>query len=223
MKDSRLICIFTLFFLVAFPAISGDSSSSNEGSGESVLSRFSAEQQEKLLAGEVVFEYVLKDTRDATDTESTTKGYGKAITIVNAPVEEGFKIFCQHEKEYLYFPRMTVSKVLKTHGNEAIVYKELDYTVATVRYTHVMTIVPEAHRVDFTMDPTGVNDIKASEGYFQFESFDDKRSLFTYALLNADIGVAVPEFIKKYISSRDLPEVAANVKKRIESGGKWEK
>jgi hypothetical protein len=84
-------------------------------------------------------------------------------------------------------------------------------------------MVPEEHRVDFKVDPTGVNDIRNSEGYFDFDRIDETRSLFTYALTDSDIGVPVPDFLKKYISSRDLPAIAESVKKRIESGGKWEK
>ena len=43
------------------------------------------------------------------------------------------------------------------------------------------------------------------------------------ALDPGDKGIPVPEFIVKALSSRDLPGIAGNLKKRIESNGKWRK
>ena len=52
---------------------------------------------------------------------------------------------------------------------------------------------------------------------------DDKRCLFIYGLTKGEIGVPVPEFIKKYATSKDLPNIVLSVKKRVESGGTWQK
>jgi len=182
------------------------------------LDRFSKEQKEKLLKGEAIYEYVLEE-----DGDKGTKAHGRAIVLVNAPAEEGYKIFCDFEKEYLYFPRMTVSKVLETNGNVSRVYKELDFGIATLRYTHFMTRNDKELRVNFEKDPDGVNDFKESAGYFQFVKIDDKRCLFIYGLTKGEIGVPVPEFIKKYTTSKDLPNIVLSVKKRVESGGTWQK
>ena len=185
---------------------------------KSPLDRFSREQKAKLLMGEAVFEYVIDEAGD-----KGSKAHGRAVALVNASAEDGYKIFCDFEKEYLYFPRMTVSKVLDTKGNVSRVYKELDFTVMTVRYTHFMTKNDKDLRVDFEKDPDGVNDFKESAGYFQFEKIDDKRCLFIYGLTKGEVGVPVPEFIKNYALSKDLPNIVLSVKKRVESGGKWEK
>jgi len=182
------------------------------------LDGFNQEQQEKLLKGEAIYEYIINDKGDQGAT-----GYGRAVALVNAPAAEGYKIFCDFEKERLYFPRMTVSKVLKVEGNVSTVYKELDFTVTTMRYTHFMTRNDEELRVDFEKDPNGVNDFEESAGYFQFVKIDDQRSLFIYGLTKGEIGIPVPEFIKNYVTSKDLPNIVLSVKKRVESGGKWQK
>ena len=182
------------------------------------LDRFSKEQKEKLLKGEAIYEYVLEE-----DGDKGAKAHGRAVALVNAPAEKGYKIFCDFEKEHLYFPRMTVSKVLDTKGNVSRVYKELDFGIATLRYTHFMTRNDKELRVDFEKDPKGVNDFKESAGYFQFVKNDDKHCLFFYGLTKGEIGVPVPEFIKKYVTSKDLPDIVLSVKKRVESGGTWQK
>jgi hypothetical protein len=45
----------------------------------------------------------------------------------------------------------------------------------------------------------------------------------TYVVGSVDVGLPAPEFILKALSSRDLPGIAANVKKLLESDGKWKK
>ena len=182
------------------------------------LDRFSAEQKAKLLKGEAVYEYMLDEAVD-----KGSKAHGRAVALINASAEDGYKIFCAFEKEYLYFPRMTVSKMLNTNGNVSRVYKELDFSIATMRYTHFMTRNDKELRIDFERDPDGVNDFKESAGYFQFVKIDDKRCLFIYGLTKGEIGVPVPEFIKKYVTSMDLPNIVLSVKKRVESGGTWQK
>ncbi len=145
------------------------------------------------------------------------------MIIIAAPVEQCFKMFCDFDRQYLYFPAITNSKALNRSENRVVIYKELDYRVAVFRYTHILTIDPARRRVDFVTDPTGVNDIKFSQGFFQFEKIDDTRALFTYGLVKLDPGIKIPEFIQEYMTSRDLPKMAINLKKYIESGGKWKK
>ena len=186
------------------------------------LDRFSKEQKAKLLAGEAIYEYVIEN-----EGEKNQKAHGRAVALVNAPAEEGYKIFCDYEKEYLYFPRMTVSKVLDTKGNVSRVYKELDLTIITVKYTHFMTRNDKDLRVDFEKDPDGVNNVKESAGYFQFVKIDDKRCLFIYGLTKGEMGIPIPSFIKDYVTdkyaSKDLPNIVLSVKKWVESGGTWQK
>ena len=108
-------------------------------SAKNPLDRFGDKQKAKLLAGEAIYEYVIDDTG------KNDKAHGRAVALVNAPAAEGYKIFCDFEKEYLYFPRMTVSKVLKVEGNSYTVYKELDFGIATLRYTPVSYTHLRAH------------------------------------------------------------------------------
>jgi hypothetical protein len=189
-----------------------------EKKGGGTLDRFSPEQKKKLFAGEAIFESVIGE-----NAAGASQAHGRTCVLISKPISECYKIFCDFNNQYLYYPHMKVSKVLKTDGNKIIIYKELDYVVTTVRYTHVLTLDPARHRVDFDLDPTGVSDVKASAGYFMFEKVADNASLFTYELTKMDAGVKIPDFIKTYMSSKDLPEIALCLKKRIESGGTWKK
>ena len=186
------------------------------------LAQFSPENQKKLLAGEAIFEHVISKDPDGKD-----EGHGRGAVLINRPVEECFRVFLDLDQQYKYFPRMTVSRVLGREGNRVRMYKELDFTIFTAKYTHFITIVPEDFRVDFITDPKGENSFKLSAGFFRFVKVDAKTSLLFYEMTRLEIGLKVPGFIRTYaythLSARDLPPIVTNIKKRIESGGRWEK
>ena len=183
------------------------------------LSRFTADQQKLLLSGESL--YLPNIEQPATGGEP--KFTASAYIVVKAPVEKCFTLFLDFEKQYLYFPKIKTSKILSRSGNRVVIYKELDYPVLDLKYTHILTIDAKAHRVDFITDPKGANSVKLSAGFFQFERIDDARTLFTYRMTELDPGIEIPRFIQEYMVSRDLPQVTVNIKKYIESDGKWRK
>jgi hypothetical protein len=68
--------------------------------------------------------------------------------------------------------------------------------------------------------PHDLNDFK---GYYFFEEIEENKTLITYVVGSVDVGLPVPDFIMKALSSQDLPGIVENVKKRFESDGQWQK
>jgi hypothetical protein len=192
----------------------------DKGGTDDTLKRFTPEQRQKLLSGQEVYEPKLEDKSKNGGEKSFSAA---AMIVINAPVEQCFRMFCDFDKQYLFFPAITASRVLSRSENRVVIFKELDYRVIKIKYTHILSIDPKAHRVDFETDPKGENDINYSRGFFQFEKIDDNRTLFIYGLTKLDPGIKVPEFVQNYMSSRDLPKMAVNLKKWIESNGQWKK
>jgi hypothetical protein len=192
--------------------------SSSAFAEKSPLDRFTPEQLKKLNAGEAVFEH-----KEQKGDDGKLHGFGQSTIIINKPVKECFKIFSEYNKQHLYFPRKKNSEIVKAWENKALVKKEFDFYVTSIEYTVLYTADEKNHRVDFEMDKNYPHDIEDTAGYFVFFKIDDKRTLFTYAATKVETGVKVPGFIKDYITSKDLPTVVINVKKRVESGGKWKK
>lgn len=188
------------------------------GDEKSILGRFTPEEQKKLIAGEAVFKHVQEKGPDGK-----MHGHGESYALIDASVEQSWKIFCEFDKHHLYFPRKKKSEVVKRWDNKALVYKEFDFYVTTIEYTILYTLDTKNHRLDFKLDKDYKHDIEDAAGYFLFEKLGEKRTLVTYAATKVETGVKVPGFIQEYITSRDLPAVVMNVKKRIESGGKWTK
>ena len=184
----------------------------------SPLDRFNPDQKKKLLAGEAVFEHV-----KTSGPDGKIEGHGQASILINKPIEYCFKIFCEFDKQQLYFPRKKKSEIVKITGNKVLVYKLFDFKLAKIEYTVLYTVDPKNYRVDFRMDPSYPHDLNNAAGFFLFERADENRTLFTYAATKVDTGLKVPSALQDYLTSRDLPNVVINVKKRIESGGVWTK
>jgi hypothetical protein len=180
------------------------------------LDRFTSPQKQALLQGQPVYEY-----KKSGLPGDQSQGYGQAEIIVNAPVDVCFEIFSRLDQQNQYFPHKTKSEVVKSAGNRVWLKNEFYFYIGRVEYTSRYNIDRERRRFDFEMDKSYPHNIPESAGYFQFEKIDDRRTLFTYAATKLDTGFHVPQVVQGFVTSRDLPGQAVNVKKRIESGGKW--
>lgn len=218
MKSYTYSCFLIGLILLSGAGLARAEDSAPGPATKPVLSQFSPANLKKLLAGEAIFEPVITKGPEGKD-----EGHGRGAVLIQRPVEECFRVFLDLDQQYLYFPKMTVSRVLERKGNRVRMYKELDFVITVVKYTHFLTIVPEDHRVDFVTDPEGENSFKLSTGFFRFEKVDENTSLLFYEMTRLELGFKVPGFIKTYLSSKDLPKIVLNIKKRIESGGTWVK
>lgn len=199
----QLILIFTLFNSVA---------------NGNPLSRLPDEEVKELLRGEVIAKY----ERQFKEGE-TPSGAGTTYVIINASIEQCWRIFTEFEKHYEWLPTWSESNVLERNGNKLIIHAVADFKVAKIDLTNTYTVEPEKHRVYVVTYPEGKNDIKYHEATYLFEKIDEKRTLFTFTMIKLDIGFNPPFPILKYFATRNLPELSENLKKRIESNGAWKK
>jgi hypothetical protein len=214
-----LIVFSLLFFFSAVPARSGDPDFRPAVAASTVLDRFTPEQKKELLDGEAIYEFVVEGEK--SDKPS---GGGKAFVLIHAPVEECFTRFADIETHTQYFPRKTVSMVLGIQEDgRTSVYKELDFKLKTIRYYVLYTIDPVAHRIEFNLDESKESDLKASQGYFHFIAVTPDTTLFDYGLIHTAVGIKIPGFIRRYLTSKDLPQVVTNYRNWLESGGTWKK
>ena len=220
-KTSILVPLVITLVLCAFSvgkATAVDQAEAAVTQAPSALDRFSPEQREQLLKGKAVYEYIVD-----SENKGSTSGQCKASILIKVPVDDCFNKFAEIEKHKLYFPRKTVSDVVEVRDNKTLAYKELDFSLKTIKYHILYTINPEAHRIDFELDKSHPSDLKESEGFFQFFAIDGNTTLFDYGITNAEANVKVPGFLRRYMTSKDLPKVVTNYKKWVESGGTWKK
>lgn len=184
----------------------------------SPLDRLTPEQRQKLLAGEVVYEYVL-----SPDPLQQGLGFGCARVIIARSAAESYRVMTNYAAKHFYFPHMKTSQVIKKEGNKTWVHEVLDFTIAEVEYVVIQEETPAAFRVDHYFDRSYPHTIGEGKGWFYFEDIAPGQCLLSYAFTQVDIGVPVPGFIMKALTSRDLPEIVTNTRRRIESNEQWSK
>ena len=185
----------------------------------SPLDRFSKQEREKLLADEVLYEYVNYEGREK---QGKGLGHGQVHVIVKMPIDVCWSIMTDFEKKQEYFPRVVLSEIVKKEENRTWVRETLDFWISKIGYVMVQKIDTKNYRGDFYLDHSYPHDIKDTYGFWYWEKIDDKTSLLTYAVINVDVGIPLPKFIFKALFSKDLPGIAENLKKRIESNGTWQ-
>ncbi len=185
-------------------------------SGE--FDKLSAAEKEKLKKGEIIYQSV-----KTTDTDGKISGYGQSMALIKKPVATCWEIFTQFDKQAEYFPRKTVSQVIDSKPGLALVQKEFKFYWVTIRYVMKYKIDAKNYRIDFEIDKSRPHDIKDSAGFFRFEPLSAGETLFIYGVTRVDTGLAMPGFVQEYLQKKDLPAVAENVQKRIESNGTWKK
>jgi len=175
-------------------------------------------ERARLQKGEVIYRSV-----KTVDEEGQTHGHGQSLVIIKKPVDRCFEIFTDFDSHEEYFPRKTESEVIGKEGETFLVQKKFSFWWVDIEYVVRYEVDPKEHRVDFFLDKNYPHDLEYTEGYFAFEELSPEKTLFVYGAEEVDISIALPGFVQEWLQKRDLPAVAENVRKRIESGGKWKK
>jgi hypothetical protein len=176
------------------------------------------EERQNLLSGEVVY----RSVKTKVDKDKH-KGHGVSMILVNAPVDECWRIFTEWNKHQEFIPGKTGSAVIEERPEYILCLKQFRFFGVPTQFTVRYYVDVERRRIDFELDPDWAHDIKHTAGWFIFEQIEPGTTLFIYEVTNLDPGIVVPPRIMDFLQKRALPAVSENTKKRIESGGKWKK
>ncbi len=203
---------FKFIAVILFLFIFGSVSSAGE------YEKLTEEQKSELVKGEAVYEYVKEMEEDGTHS-----GYARSMVLMKKPLDEAWEIFCDFGKSHEYFPRQTETEVLESGTTSALIKKVFEFYVVDISYYIKYDIDRKDGIIRYDLDKSRPHDLEEVQGYFRFEEIDKDTTLFIYGVTRTETGLKVPGFIQNYITSRDLPNVAIHIKKRIESGGTWKK
>jgi len=180
--------------------------------------KLSKEEKAKLFKGEIIYKSV-----KTADAAGKISGCGQSMALIQAPIDKCWEIFTRFDKQQEYFPRKTASLVIDQKPGFALVQKKFRFYWVDIEYWNKYQIDQQNYRIDFSIDQSKPHDLKDSAGFFLFEKISPDQTLFTYGVTRLDTGLSLPSFVQEYMQKRDLPAVAGNVRKRIESGGTWKK
>jgi hypothetical protein len=78
----------------------------------------------------------------------------------------------------------------------------------------------EHGRVWWSLDPKFPNDMETLDGLWELRALDDARTLGHFST-RIDLGPAVPAFLQDYATHRKLPEAMEQIRRWVDSDGRW--
>lgn len=149
-------------------------------------------------------------------------GKGRAWVIVKATPEACYATLHKYEEVPKYLPRVKKVSFLDRSDTQMRVTQELKVAFSTVRYTLITSWDPVKKSMAWKLDHSVKADIAETVGGWRFLPYGEGQTFLDYDV-TADTGAAIPRAIADYFTQRDLPAVLSSFKKRVESGGTWEK
>jgi len=124
-----------------------------------------------------------------------------------------------------FLPRVKKAAVIKKEGSTTWLELTIDGGLKPVTYTNVYTHFPDRQRTEWVLDASRPHEpYTKNTGYWQLEELSPGVFLVEHQnAVGVDFG-AVAVIANRVMNSmlkKDLPKVIENVRRRIESGGKW--
>jgi hypothetical protein len=167
-----------------------------------------------LEAGKIV---VLKqDSGEGKNKKSLIK----ASLLFDQPIEKVWSMLKQTDRQKEYLPHLREAKIIEGNNDGNITEFMLKIMFFNIRYRVDHKFENGTYKLSWHLDPNYKNDLKELYGYYQLYKVDDTHTLARYGS-RVDIGLLVPAFIEDALTRKDLPTALGNVKKWIDSGGKF--
>lgn len=199
------------------PPYSVPLTSSTLGEGNKVLDRLSVAERQVLQS-----DGVLVSAKRGDESAQELRGVIRAYLVVKQPREKAFALLIEPSKQHQYLPRLASSKAIsRTERGEKTEFL-VKIALFSIRSRVIHQWWPEASRVAWNLDPEFKNDLRKQVGYYNVYSLDEHTSLLEFGTV-LETSALVPDTVQDYLTRRDLPESLMNVKKYVDSGGKFTK
>ena len=206
-KSLILICSAALAVLIL---VSGVFASPNFVPVPDISKFLTPENIQKLEAGQVVKENIMKKAADGSDS-----GRGIALILVNASKDKIMNELKRYETYPQWMPNTKKTKVIERTATSSVVEFELGILGAQINYTVIHKINKENGTIQWRMDDNKPkNNVKDSVGAWVLKAHGDK-TIVAYTV-EVDTGVSVPKFIQNWLSNKSLIKVLKAVKGQVE-------
>jgi hypothetical protein len=185
------------------------------GEGKQLLAKISAKERAALDKTGVVVSNTIATSGDI-------KGVITAYVIVKQPKQRVWELLQNPEKQYLYLPRLSETKIIQRDPTYLNAYFKTKIPLFSVESQIEHKWYPEVSRLCWGLDPNYDNDLKQQDGYYNIYDLDGQTTLIEMGTL-LEASALVPSFVQDYLTKTDLPEAMAAVKKYMDTNGAYRK
>lgn len=150
-------------------------------------------------------------------------GSVRGVVIIKAAPAAAFAMLTDHSNFFEFMPRVVSTKVSGRTQRGERSFQVIDAAVTKVSYSLDYRWDPQALRIEFRLAKDVPHEIKEAAGSWQLWELDGGKATLLEYRTSADVGRAVPGFIKSHLQERGVKDAVDAVRKRVESGGAWKK
>jgi hypothetical protein len=182
---------------------------------EEIRRGYPAVEWQALEAGEIL---VVQD--EPAPGQAGRHGGAAASGLFESPPEQVWSVLVDYDSWPDFLESNRETRLLRTEGNRAWVFRESTYLLLSIRHTLVNTLSPRSGRIDWALDPTAENnDIAEAEGFYELVPVDGGRRTLMRYHGRIDAGRQAPRFIEGFLTRRTLPafyrQLGAEVTRRF--------
>lgn len=144
----------------------------------------------------------------------------RALVVFDQPPGRVMRLLSQSARQAEYRPELREVEPLDRHEGRNIEQHRLRIVFVNVVYRVSTHVDFERFRIVWNLDDRYDNDVERIEGYWQIDELADGRSLGHFATV-VDVGAALPDFLENAITARLLPETIENIRRWVDSDGRY--
>jgi len=188
--------LFALALLVAAGAVAQD--------------EFSAEERDRLVAGELVRREVARREGPFSYVGGTSYQY------VRAPLDEVWRTVLDTSAYPRLIPSLQEASVVQESEAERVVHMQHRYSIASAEYYARVRIEEDLHRVRFDLDRSRPHDLRAGRGFLTLSPYRDG-TIVTWGAL-ADLGSGMIQNVFGSVLNDWMLRVPRCVRDAVEPG-----
>jgi uncharacterized protein YndB with AHSA1/START domain len=104
----------------------------------------------------------------------------RAVMRFDRPADEVFAIITQPSQQARYLPHVTQSKTVGARSDTGEVNDMVVSFLFTFRFRIQHWFYPEERRMEWSLDPSGEDDLTEQSGFFQLYALDEKTTIAEY-------------------------------------------
>jgi ribosome-associated toxin RatA of RatAB toxin-antitoxin module len=157
--------------------------------GAASANTFSADEQARLAAGEVV--------RHPLDANANREGYlgGTSYTVVDAPPDVVYRAMADFGSFPNVFPRTLGADVISDRGDRKVVKMTQGTSLLSVSFYVLNRLDEAARKISWELVRDQPHDLDDTRGYWQVDAYGEGQSLLTYVnVINIGHGAVLSLF-----------------------------
>ncbi len=204
-----LLAIFTCLALINVSSIA---------SADVFETQLTLEQYQKLEDGEVL---IFQEKRELDNRK--TEAWMGAMILVHAPPRVCWEVLNDLAHYYEFQPRLLESTIIERQNSSTVVRLSFKAAWKKVFYHLKYSRNDQNMVLHYCLDREFPHNISDAKGWWRAIPYSrGNTTIISYASC-VNTGMWVPKFIQRIFMKRDLPNVVLYPKRRMESGGRWNK